>query len=68
MPPVYNKWFCSNGASPCQAETFSVLSLFGKVIFCIEKHLYDVLKKCAYYLEMSEIRADTPLHLARLVR
>lgn len=54
--------FCSNGASPCQAEFFSVLSLFCKVVFNIEKHLYDVLNKSAENLEMCEIRVNTHTH------
>lgn len=51
--------FCSNGASPCQAEIFSVPSLFHKAIFSFEKHLYDVLNKSAENLEMCEIRVNT---------
>ena len=60
--PYITNISCSNGASPCQAEVFSVLSLFCKVVFCIEKHLYDVLKKFADHLEMCEIRVNTHTH------
>lgn len=57
--PYITNIFCSNGASPCQAETFSVPSLFHKAIFSFEKHLYDVLKKSVANLEMCEIRVNT---------
>ena len=57
--PYITNIFCLNGASPCQAEFFSVPSLFHKAIFSIEKHLYDVLNKSAENLEMCEIRVNT---------
>ena len=60
--PYITNIFCSNGASPCQAETFSVPSLFHKAIFSFEKHLYDVLKKSVANLEMCEIRVNTHTH------
>ena len=53
---------CSNGASPCQAEDFSVPSLFCEVVFRIGKHLYNVLNKPAGNLEMCEIRVNTHTH------
>ena len=63
--PYITNIFCSNGASPCQAETFSVPSLFHKAIFSFEKHLYDVLKKSVANLEMCEIRVNTLLTAVR---
>lgn len=57
--PYITNISCSNGASPCQAEIFSVPSLFHKAIFSFEKHLYDVLKKSVANLEMCEIRVNT---------
>lgn len=63
--PYITNISCSNGASPCQAEFFSVPSLFHKAIFSIEKHLYDVLNKSAENLEMCEIRVNTHTHSDR---
>ena len=60
--PYITNIFCSNGASPCQAEIFSVPSLFHKAIFSFEKHLYDVLKKSVANLGMCEIRVNTHTH------
>lgn len=57
--PYITNISCSNGASPCQAEIFSVPSLFHKAIFSFEKHLYDVLNKPVANLEMCEIRVNT---------
>lgn len=61
--PYITNISCSNGASPCQAEIFSVPSLFHKAIFSFEKHLYDVLNKSAENLEMCEIRVNTHTHI-----
>ena len=57
--PYITNISCSNGAPPCQVEFFHVPSLFHKVIFSIEKHLYDVLNKSAKNLEMCEICVNT---------
>ena len=57
--PYITNIFCLNGASPCQAEVFSVPSLFHKAIFSIEKHLYDVLNKSAENLDMCENCVNT---------
>ena len=57
--PYITDIFCSNGASSCQTEFFSVLSLFLKVIFSIEKYLYDVFENSVKNLVMCEIRVNT---------